>query len=73
MIRITQLVHTTLTLKILKTFVTQSYLVFSLHRPEETSNVYETEADHHLCLLTVIVEEDQINTLLSSPIALFWQ
>ena len=36
-IRKTQLVHSTLTSKILKTVGTPSYEVFSLHRPEETS------------------------------------
>ena len=30
-------------------------------------DVYETEAYHHLRSVTVIVEEDQINTLVSSP------
>ena len=34
------------------------YLVFSLGIPEETC---------HWCLVTVIVEEDQTNTLVSSP------
>ena len=62
-IRITQLVHTSLTSKILKSLGTQSYPVFSLHRPEETS---ETEAYHHWCLVTVIVEEDHINAPVSS-------
>ena len=29
--------------------------------------IYETKACHYCCLVTVIVEEDQINTLVSSP------
>ena len=36
-IKITQLVHMSHTSKILKTVGTQPYLVYSLHRPEETS------------------------------------
>ena len=30
-------------------------------------DVYEIKAYHHWCLMTVIVEEDEINTLACSP------
>ena len=36
-------------------------------------DVYETKAYHHWCLVTVIVEEDQINTPVSSPQAFIRQ
>ena len=36
-------------------------------------DVYETTAYHHWCLVTVIVEEDPINTPVSSPRAFIRQ
>ena len=36
-------------------------------------NVHETKAYHHWCLVTVFVEEDQINTLISSSQAFIQQ
>ena len=47
-----------------------SKLVHSLIRCSaciDREDTYETKAYHHWCLVTVIVEEDQINTLVSSP------
>ena len=40
-----------------------SFFSNKLHQED----VYEIEAYHHWCLMTVIVKEDQINTLACSP------
>ena len=68
-IRVTQLVHVLLTSKILKTVDTQSYLVFSLHRPEETSmrlrptSIVLGDSNN--------IEEDPTNILSAHPEHLF--
>ena len=66
-------------------FVHLCYVIHEVHKGHYMNNcltlrcsacigdIYETEAYHHWCLVTVIVEVDQINTLVSSPWAFIWQ
>ena len=56
----------------LETQFKQKWVLSGVQLAQTWGDVYETEAYHHWCLVTVTVLKDQINALVSSPQAFIW-